>query len=70
MSLKETIKTVANRGGELIQSQRDDILNDAEARLRKITDDLAARIRASLLTAASIITAGLLILAAIHLFRH
>ncbi len=70
MNVKETIQAVTSHGREALQTQRDDLLNDAEARLREIADDLATRIRASLLVAASIITAGLLILAAVHLFTH
>lgn len=63
MNLKDTfLKTVASQGGEILQNQRDELLGDAEARMRKIADDLAARIRSSLLIAASIITGGLLVL--------
>lgn len=67
MSIKDTIRTVAARGVETIQNQRDDVLDDAEIRLRRITEELARRIRASLLISASIIAVALLILAAVHL---
>ncbi len=65
MNLKDTfLKTVASQGGEMLQNQRDELLAEAEVRMRKIADDLAARIRFSLLIAASIITGGLLVLSA------
>ena len=68
MSIKDTLRNVAARSGELIQTQRDDVLDDAEARLRKIADELAARIRAALLTSALIVAGGLLVLSAAYFF--
>jgi len=65
MNLKDTfLKTVASQGGEMLQNQRDELLAEAEVRMRKIAAELAERIRFSLLIAASIITGGLLVLAA------
>lgn len=65
MNLKDTfLKTVASQGGEMLQNQRDELLAEAEVRMRKIAAELAERIRFSLLIAAFIITGGLLVLAA------
>ena len=65
MNLKDTfLKSVASQGGEMLQNQRDELLAEAEVRMRKIAAELAERIRFSLLIAASIITGGLLVLSA------
>jgi hypothetical protein len=65
MNLKDTfLKTVASQRGEILQNQRDELLAEAEVRMRKIAAELAARIRFSLLISASIITGGLLVLSA------
>ena len=65
MNLREAfLKTVASQGGEMLQNQRDELLAEAEVRMRKIAAELAERIRFSLLIAASIITGGLLVLSA------
>ena len=69
MPIKDTLKTVMDASREAVAGHRDTLIEDAEARLSRIADTLAARIRSALLTSAIIIAAALLILAGVQLFR-
>lgn len=75
MPISETLRTLSTMGKDMVEKQKLEWLDEADTRLRaivieaeerfrRIANDSTAKLRVTIFTAAGIVTAGLVVLAA------
>lgn len=69
MPLSNTLRSLSNLGKDLVDTQKNEWLADAEIRLRIISGEATTKLHRTAMIAAGMITGGLLALAAAIVLR-